>query len=66
MNGARSVSLIIPTLSRLNDLEITLEAVQAGTVLPDEIIIVDTKRSLNNHKKALANGSFFKETFTGL
>ncbi len=41
MNGARSVSLIIPTLSRLNDLEITLEAVQAGTVLPDEIVIVD-------------------------
>jgi GT2 family glycosyltransferase len=41
MSGARGVSLIIPTLSRLHELEITLEAVRAGTVLPDEVIVVD-------------------------
>jgi GT2 family glycosyltransferase len=41
MNYTASVSLIIPTLSRVDDLRITLKAVLAGTVLPSEVIIVD-------------------------
>jgi|GEM_PF-1315332 len=41
MSGAKNVSLIIPTLSRLHELEVTLAAVRAGTVVPREIIVVD-------------------------
>lgn len=41
MSETASVSLIIPTLSRLDDLRVTLQAVLSGTVLPAEIVIVD-------------------------
>jgi GT2 family glycosyltransferase len=41
MSAPRNVSLIIPTLSRLHELEVTLAAIRAGTVLPRELIVVD-------------------------
>lgn len=36
-----SISIIIPTKSRLNDLTLTVETLLAQTVLPDQLVIVD-------------------------
>ncbi|HEY3975200.1 MAG TPA: glycosyltransferase family 2 protein [Candidatus Sulfotelmatobacter sp.] len=36
-----SISIVIPTKNRLNDLKLTVETLLAQTVLPDQLVIVD-------------------------
>ncbi len=40
-SGNFSISVIIPTKNRLNDLKLTVETLLAQTVLPDQLVIVD-------------------------
>ncbi len=41
MSGGSGVSVVIPTMSRPAELALTVASVMAGTVLPEEIVIVD-------------------------